>query len=415
MRTEITKDLITAQIDGVDIPIENLAAALSEHPVNERPAVELRFAMYQREGMRHYKRLRPNAMDEVAASLRGTPVRYEHRPHAGREAGTFGNAADSHELQGAVLNAGVEDYKGFDNILGNLRIDGQRALDEMARGMVPRGSIEASGDAITAVCSKCETPWFNDRPKASNPIDCYGCGSSLNRIEGGERTYIDYEHATGNGFALLYDPASHNAEPAGMLDFGEMLAEDLGVEMALFGRKKKAQAEESETVEAVEVEAEEVEAAEPDITRTVEVKVDVDASELEALEARIGELTEKLSAFQEAEAELKAKAEAEAEQLNRAKIAEYMRAGYGIKDGDNTAEVRARDPEYFDSVVSCFRPNPNAGAGQRAEGASPPQDPLSPKDTETSIRARARDIAAERNISIGDATKIASREAGVVE
>ena len=182
----------------------------------------------------------------------------------------------------------------------------------------------------------------------------------------------------------------------------------------MWGRKKKSKAEEAATDEPTE-NADEPETDPVEEQEAVEVEAQVPAADLEVVAAELAKAKAELDRYRQAEAKETAKAEAEAEQLNRAKIAEYMRAGYGIKDGDNTAEVRARDPEYFDSVVSCFRPNPNAGAGQRAEGASPPQDPLSPKDTETSIRARARDIAAERNISIGDATKIASREAGVVE
>jgi hypothetical protein len=406
MRTESTKEVITAQVNGETVPVEELPSVLAGFAEGERPAVTLRYALYRNSGLRHVVRLDEQAMGEVAESLRGTPINYQHRAHVGKQWGML--SPEPEPLQGAVISAEVEEVKGEPTIVGDLKIDGQRALDEMARGMLPRNSIEFFGDPTTATCSECDAAWFSDREDRWGLHSCQECDSEIGSVVEGRRVYVDYHHAEGVGTALLYEPASTGTGPIGMSAMLDEVIREWG-QTPMWGRKKKSKAEEAATDEPTE-NADEPETDPVEEQEAVEVEAQVPAADLEVVAAELAKAKAELDRYRQAEAKETAKAEAEAEQLNRAKIAEYMRAGYGIKDGDNTAEVRARDPEYFDSVVSCFRPNPNAGAGQRAEGASPPQDHLEPKEVAAKIEARAAELMKSDGLTRLAAVQAASRE-----
>jgi len=393
MKTLPSKEILSAVVNGVGVGTAAELAHTSADGIAPGP-VRITYALYRSSGLRHIVRLSEAAMGEVAASMAGTPINYEHRPHVGKR-DPFD--ADPHPLQGAILSAEVVDLAGELTIVGELSIDGDTALAEMGRGLIPRASIEFTGDPGTATCTSCDAPWFN---RAHNPTplrECADCGVELGGFdEQGERVYVEYASAEGRGVALLYDPASTGTGPVDMTYQLSALCDDWDrweiTTMGLFGKSKTADAE------LVPVEA-------------------LDAAQLEAAHAAISVLTDERTQLQAELDELKTLREQAAEreavdfaEANHAAIIGLMNSGR-ITDGPAAELLRAQDPENFDAVLACVSAAPAKGAGQMATSDEPPEPAPSDMARAEQLRTNARQLAVDEGISYHSAIlRIAKQE-----
>ena len=380
--------LLGASFGGVPVPMPELAAAARQALETQKP-LQLRYALYQSEGLRHVVRLRSQAIQDVASTIGGKPMRYEHRPHAGRE---WILGADPHPLQGTILAAEVVQVEGRETLVGTVAVDGERTLDEMSRGMVPAVSIEFLGELESAQCSHCEARFAMH----GGSYGCRECGSEWGAFgSDGNRVYLDYEHAEGIGAGFLYAPASLNTGPTE--------AEASRLEKVLnmvwpFRRKESLSP-------LAPVEAAEVGTFDPsgEAGKTSDVEgmdgtqpSDILAAENAELRAKI----EAIEAAQAAEAEALAVAEAEAfAKSNKATIVGLMESGK-ILAGPRALELRAEDPERFDAILSCVPASPMHGTGLIGTGDRPPD--LAPaedgKAEAAELRRKARALELEKGI-----------------
>jgi len=388
MKTLPSKEILSAVVDGVECETPDKLAHLSVKGVGG--PVRITYALYRSSGLRHIVRLSEAAMGEVAATMAGTPINYEHRPHVGKR-DPFD--ADPHPLQGAILSAEVVDIAGEPTIVGELSIDGDTALSEMERGLIPRASIEFTGDPQSATCTVCDASWFNRSHNPAPLRECADCGAELGGFDDtGSRVYVEYGSAEGRGVALLYDPASTGTGPVDMTHQLSALCDDWDrweiTTMGLFGKSKP-------DAELVPVEAPELEAA--------QAAISVLTDERAQLQAELDEL----KALREQAAEREAIDFAEA---NHATVLGLMQSGR-IVDGKTAELLRAQDPDGFDAVMACVTCAPAKGAGQLADGAQPPEPAPSDMARAEQLRNGARELAASEGISYHSAIlRIAKQE-----
>ena len=320
----------------------------------------LEYVIFQREKLRHWFNLTEDGMKAVAASIFGTPNNREHRGEFDEDHGIFGKEEGA-PFEGAILSAEVREVDGKLSIVALASIDGKATLSQMARGMIPRASIELSPEFGDATCSNCGTFWFR---RDGGFWACEECESELGSFDAeGQRIQVIFNDAEGIGNAFLFDPASRGTGPMGQAAVVQAARTELMNMAAKTEKNPKAAAAKTPKADPAPVEEPKVEAKADDAMAALLARAE--AAEAAALEAK--------TALQTAETET-AEAVRVAGVLKAAeniRIVKALMVSGVVMDGEQAGELRAENPDFFDRCMATVRANPQRAAGQMGTGNRP--------------------------------------------